>query len=415
MRQSKSGRPAFEFNPIIATDTELTSWHLTLTTTGRMCAQDFDVIVVGVGSMGASVCDHLARRGVRVLGLEQFSVPHDRGSHTGFSRMTRTAYYEHPDYVPLLKRAWQLWRELESKTQITLLHATGGIYFGPPDSEIVARSREAAVQHGLVHEMLDQHAIAARYPQFRMPSDFVALHERDAGFILCERAIDAMVKRARSHGAIIHENEAVLSHREERTGVSVTTDRTTYRADQIVICGGAWADRLVTELGVKLTVTRQVLGWVQPLEPAIFELGTLPVWAIDHLDGTIHYGFPIHPDMPGFKIAHHAPGEPTDPNHVRREVSKKDEDTFRPILERFIPRANGPLLKMATCLYTNSPDHHFIIDRLPRHKRTTVACGFSGHGFKFASVVGEILADLSLDGKTPLPAQFLGFDRFKQM
>lgn len=378
-----------------------------------MSSQDFDVIVVGVGSMGASACDHLARRGVRVLGLEQFSIPHERGSHNGFSRMTRTAYYEHPSYVPLLQRAWQLWRELEADTQTTLLHATGGVYFGPPRSEIVARSREAAERHGLVHTMLDRPAIEARYPQFRLPREFVALHERDAGFLLCERAIEAMVKRAQANGAVIRENEAVLSHREEATGVSVTTSQATYHADQIVFCGGAWSDRLVTDLGINLTVTRQVLGWVQPLKPAMFKLGTLPVWAIDHLDGTIHYGFPIHADKPGFKIAHHAPGEATDPDRARREVGMDDENTFRLILERFIPDANGPLLSMTTCLYTNSPDHHFIIDRLPLHTRATVACGFSGHGFKFASVVGEVLADLAMNEQTQLPAQFLGFERFK--
>lgn len=373
---------------------------------------EFDVIVVGVGSMGASACDHLARRGVRVLGLEQFSIPHERGSHTGFSRMIRTAYYEHPDYVPLLRRAWSLWRELEAETKTTLLHATGGIYLGPPGSEIIARSRDAAVQHKLIHEMLDGRAIARQYPQFSVPDDFIALYEQDAGFILCERAIIAMIERAKGHGATIRENEPVREWQESDAGVTVRTDAGIYRAEKVIFCGGAWSQRLVSNLSIKLSVTRQVMGWVQPSDPKPFELGNFPVWAIDHLDGTIHYGFPIHPDFPGLKIAHHAPGEPADPDHVRRATSAGDEATFRPILERYLARGSGPTLAIKTCLYTNSPDHHFIIDRLPGHARATIACGFSGHGFKFATVMGEILADLALCGRTQLPAQFLSARRF---
>lgn len=372
---------------------------------------DFNVIVVGVGSMGASACDHLARRGVRVLGLEQFSIPHERGSHTGFSRMIRTAYYEHPNYVPLLRRAWQLWRELERDTSTTLLYATGGIYIGPPKSEMLLRSREAAEQHGLEHEMLNAKALASRYPQFHMPAKYVGLFERDAGFVLCERAISAMARRARQHGAVVHTNEPVTDWREDASGVAVTTSRGKYRADQIIFCGGAWTERLVHDLGVKLNVTRQILGWVQPKRPELFQLNTLPVWAIDHLDGTIHYGFPIHPDMPGFKLAHHAPGNVVEPGRVSRELHSEDEATFRPILRKYIPDADGPMIAMKVCLYTNSPGHHFIIDRHPRRQRVTVACGFSGHGFKFATVIGELLADLSLAGRTELAADFLSLQR----
>jgi sarcosine oxidase len=194
----------------------------------------------------------------------------------------------------------------------------------------------------------------------------------------------------------------------------VRTSRGEYRADQLVFCGGPWTERLVRDLGVPLVVTRQVLGWVWPIEPALFELGTLPVWAIGRGDGSLYYGFPILPDggSVGFKIALHARGTPADPDRVAREVLPGDEETFRACLRQHIPRADGPLLAMRTCLYTNSPDGHFILDRHPRHPRVHLACGFSGHGFKFASVIGEVLADWCTAGRTDLPVEFLSLARF---
>jgi sarcosine oxidase len=372
----------------------------------------FDVIVVGVGGMGSSACYHLAKRGVRVLGLEQFDIPHAKGSSYGYSRMIRTAYYEHPDYVPLLRRAFQLWKQLEDEALLKVLHVTGGLYLGRPNGEIISGSLASSRKHALAYELHDRRALRNQYPQFHVPDDYVGLFEYQAGFLLPELAIGAYVDLAMRHGAEIHGNEPVTSWTDDSRGVTVTTPRGTYRADQVVFCGGAWSDKLVTDLGVKLLVTRQVLGWVQPRRRDLFQLGVLPVWAIDNHDGTIHYGFPLTPESPGLKIAHHGPGPATDPDTIDRAPHPDDEQTFRPALRRHLPDADGPLLSMRICMYTNSPDHHFIIDRHPKHPRATIACGFSGHGFKFASVIGEALADLATKGGGELPIGFLGFSRF---
>src|SRR3954468_5929958 len=292
-------------------------------------ANEFDVIVVGVGAMGASTCWHLARRGVRVLGLDAFDIPNTRGSSHGFSRMIRMSYYEHPDYVPLLRRAYELWAELERTSVQKVLHLTGGLYMDRPGGEVVRGAREAAERHGLAHEMLDRAALRDRFPQFELPDDFVGMLEPAAGFLEPEKAIAAFVDDALRTGyAEIHAHEPVLDWRadDDGGGVTVRTVRGEYRADRLVFCGGPWTDRLVRDLGVPLVVTRQVLGWVWPIEPALFELGRLPVWALGRDDGSLYYGFPILPDggSVGFKIALHARGTPTDPDLIAREILPGD-------------------------------------------------------------------------------------------
>jgi sarcosine oxidase len=374
----------------------------------------YDCIIVGVGAMGSSACWELARRGVRVLGLEQFDIPNARGSSHGFSRMIRMAYYEHPDYVPLLRRAYERWEMLEKATGQKLLYITGGLYMGRRESEVIAGSLGAAKQHQLADELIEHGDLKHRYPQFELPADHVALLEPRAGFLVPERVIAAYVEDALAMGAEIHGHEAVQSWSADDNSVRVKTNRGEYFADKIIFCGGAWSGKIVADLGVDLVVTRQVMGWVCPKQTALFELGSLPVWAIDRPGGSIWYGFPMTAESPGFKIALHARGMQTDPDQVNRETTAADEETFRECLRQHIPRADGPVLSMRTCLYTNSPDSHFIIDVHPRQPRVIVACGFSGHGFKFASVVGEALADYATLGKTDLPAQFLGFSRFSK-
>lgn len=362
--------------------------------------------------MGSSCCFQLARRGIRVLGLEQFDIPHALGSSHGASRMIRLAYYEHPDYVPLLRRAYELWDELQAICGQKLLYRTGGLYMGPPKGEIVGGSLRAAREHQLPHEVLDRDQIHGRFPQFQIPDQWVGLFEPEAGFLLPERVIAAYAQAALRAGAELQGREIVVDWNADLNGVLVRTNKGEYHAAHLIFCGGPWSGKLVRDLGVELTITRQVLGWVWPREPELFSLGRLPVWATDCGDGTVHYGFPMMDDVPGFKVAHHSPGPATDPDRVAREPQPGDEETFRPVLRTMIPSADGPLLSMKVCLYTNSPDSHFIIDCHPHHERVTVACGFSGHGFKFASVIGEILADLAMQGSTKLPAQFLGLSRF---
>jgi sarcosine oxidase len=371
--------------------------------------ETYDVIVIGVGTMGAAACCHLARRGARVLGLERFSIPHARGAHHGHSRVIRMAYFEHPDYVPLLGRAYHNWRQLERDSGQRILYQTGGLYLGRPDSEAIAGSLGAMKQHGLEHEELTRRQVLERFPMFRVPEGFVGLWEPVTGFVLPEQAVSSFAMQALEHGAELHGQEPVLDWSPD--GV-VRTSRGVYHGKQLVFCGGAWTNRLVQDLGVPLVVTRQVLGWVWPRNPELFALGRLPVWMIETGAGGQHYGFPMMPDRPGLKLALHLPASPTDPDAVVREPLPGDEATFRPVLRDFIPQADGPLLSLETCLYTNSPDSHFIIDRHPRHANVTLACGFSGHGFKFASVVGEVLADLALVGRTSLPISLFSLRRF---
>lgn len=377
-------------------------------------ARHFDVIVIGVGAMGSAACHQLARRGMRVLGLEQFDIPHANGSSHGSSRVVRQAYHEHPDYVPLLKRAYELWRELEAVSGLDLLTITGFLHLGPSDADRLQRVETAAREHALPVECLTSHDVAARFPQFRLDDGMRGVWEPNAGFVRPELAVCAQAVAALECGAVIQAREPVRSWRVGPAGhaVEVTTDRGTYRAEQVIICGGAWSGRLLDER-VPLVVTRQVLGWTWPSEPGSFRLGRFPCWSLVRPDGTSHYGFPMLPDNPGFKTAHHWRAAATDPDHVARHELPGDEADVRWPLERYLPSANGPLLALRTCLYTNSPDGHFVVDRHPEHPAVLLACGFSGHGFKFAPAIGEVLAELATGHAPSRSVSFLGLDRFR--
>jgi sarcosine oxidase len=373
---------------------------------------NFDVIVVGVGAMGAATCFQLASRGVRVLGLEQFGIPHALGSSHGHSRAIRLAYYEHPNYVPLLQRSYALWREVEHLAGQQILYITGGLYIGPAECELVTGSKQSAESFGLRYEELDRSELAERFPQFEIPVDYAAIYELEAGLLRPELSVSVLASLAMRKGAELHGCEKVLEWNSTGIDVTVKTTRGRYRADRLIFCGGAWTSKLMRNKGLSLVVTRQISGWVWPRKPEQFALGRFPTWAIAHQDGTLHYGFPMLPDNPGFKIAHHHHGNIVDPDLVRRDPLDGDEDDFLPLVRRFIPDAQGPLLSMSVCLYTSTPDSHFIIDRHPDSSTVFFACGFSGHGFKFSVVVGEALADLAQFGRTELPIGFLGLKRF---
>lgn len=387
----------------------------------------YDAIVIGLGAMGSSAAYHLARRGRRVLGLEQFDIPNSQGSSHGYSRMIRLCYYEHPDYVPLLKRAYRLWHELEHAAGQRLLFLTGGLYIGDPTREFVERSRLSAVRHGLPHEMLTRADIADRYRQFRLPNNYAALYEPNAGFLLPERVVAAQAGLALQCGAELHAREPVLEWTATPRSVRVVTARGAYEADRLVLCPGAWAEKAIPGLSVRVTPTRQTTGWVWPRRPELFDAGTLPVWAIDNPDGSIHYGFPLTRPGPGaggdsasgpgglgLKVAHHRRAEETDPDSLDTSPHPDDEGTFRSVLTRHLPDADGPLLGLRVCMYANTPDSHFVVDLHPFHPNVVVACGFSGHGFKFASVIGEVLADLAIEKKTAHPIGFLSLERFSR-
>ena len=380
----------------------------------------FDVIVLGVGSMGSATCFHLARRGLKVLGLEQFSIPHDQGSHAGQSRIIRKAYFEHPDYVPLLERAYQNWQDLESLTDTPLYHETGLLYYGPPEDEMMQGVKSSAKTYDVPLEVLSQDPNQNKFPQITVPDHYKGLLEPGAGFLPPERAILLYTDQAIKQRAVIQTQEKVLSWKKNPGGgVTVISDKGTYHAAKLVITAGPWAGNFIPQLKPKLQVTRQVLAWVIPKNPQPFELGQLPCWMIiDEVNPGILYGFPIMPvgqfNGPiGFKAGYHVPGQISDPDRIDREVSQEEEQKIIDALQRFFPESYQSTHVLKTCLYTYTPDENFVIDFLPGFDQDVViAAGFSGHGFKFASVVGEILADLSAKGATALPIGFLNASRF---
>ncbi|WP_426509998.1 N-methyl-L-tryptophan oxidase [Dactylosporangium sp. McL0621] len=368
-------------------------------------AQQYDVIVAGLGGMGSSAAYHLAARGQRVLGLERFGPAHDQGSSHGGSRITRQAYFEDPAYVPLILRSYELWERLERDSGRDLLTLTGGLFMGPPDSLTVEGSRRTAEQWGLPHEMLDAAAIRRRYPQFTPRDGEVALFERNAGVLRPEAAVEAGLALATARGADLRFHEPVETWTEDGGGVTVRTARGTYRADALVLCPGAWAPVLLPELGVPLVVERQVQFWFAPDgDVARFGPDRHPIFIWEDPQKQQLYGFPAL-DGPGggLKFAFFRRGEATTPETIDRAI-RDEEVAFvaRHLAER-VPAAAGRFLRGKTCMYTNTPDEHFVIARHPDRQRVTVACGFSGHGFKFTPVVGEILADLTLTGATAHP------------
>jgi sarcosine oxidase len=380
---------------------------------GMPRGQHFDVIVAGVGSVGSATCYHLARRGVRVLGLEQFEIPHTNGSHHGHSRMIRQAYFEHPDYVPLLRRAYRLWDELQESEGGEFFHVTGGIYIGADDGTIVPGSLRAAREHGLEHELLDGEAIRERYPAIRPGAGQVGVFENCGGFLVPEKAVEAHANAARRHGATLSTGEALISWEADAGQVEVVTDRATYTAEKLAITAGAWSAAAAQDLGIELEVTRQVLAWFEPVgDPERFALGTFPCWFVETRPPFGHYGFPILAGDPGLKIAVHEPGEVIDPSDGVAPPRPDEIAALHVVFEQYFPGCAGQLRESCTCKYTNSPDGHFIVGGHPRDERVSIACGLSGHGFKFSSVLGEALADLATDGRTDLPIGFLSPERF---
>jgi sarcosine oxidase len=356
----------------------------------------YDVIVAGIGGMGSATAYHLASRGARVLGLERFDIPHDLGSSHGVTRIIRLAYAEHPGYVPLLRRAYALWRELEDRAGERLLFITGGIDAGARESETVTGSLQSCAEHALPHEILEAAEVARRFPGYCFPETMVGVYQPDAGFLLPERCIVAHVAAAQQLGAEIHTRERVLGWEAHGNGVAVRTDRTTYTARRLVITAGPWARELAPILRPVAVPERQVLLWSQPLQSDLFTLGAFPIFNMDVDEGRF-YGFPVF-GVPGFKIGkYHHRNEQVDPDTMDRECHPEDESVLREAIARYFPAANGPTLAMKTCLFTNSPDEHFILDHHPEQPQVSLAAGFSGHGFKFCSVVGEIMAELALE------------------
>jgi sarcosine oxidase len=358
--------------------------------------------------MGSAALYHLARRGKRVLGLERFDLLHDRGSSHGLTRIIRLAYFEHPDYVPLLRRAYELWRELEAEADEELLRITGIIEGGGPIADGVLRS---CAEHDLAHEVLNGAEVASRFPAFRLPDELQVVYQEDGGFVVPERCIVAHVEGALARGAELRARERVLEWEETGSGVRVRTDRSVVEAERLVVTAGAWSDEVARLPADSVKPVRQVLAWFQPTRPELFTPERMPVFNLI-LEGDHFYGFPAH-GIPGVKLGRYErQGESGDPDAISREPTPHDEVRLRELASRYLPEGNGATVALKTCLFELSPDEHFLIGRHPDAPSAVVGAGFSGHGFKFCSVVGEILADLALDGETPYDIDLFRFDRF---
>lgn len=371
----------------------------------------FDVIVVGVGAMGSAAACELAHRKRRVLALEQFSVGHDRGSSHGHTRIIRQAYYEHPDYVPLVLRAFARWHDLEQQQGTHLLTGCGCLSIGRADCEMIRGVRRSAEKHCLPVELLSPADLRGRFPQFRFGDEYCGVLENTAGFLYVEECVKAHVREAVRYGAELHEAEAVKEWRATSTGVEVTTDRGRYSAGKLVLTAGPWSGQLLAARGVALTVMRQVPMWFGTRNDAAFRRDVFPLYIAD-TPGGYFYGFPVL-DGQGAKVArHYGAPELGGPAEVEREPTDADEGPLRSFLRDHLPDVDGARRRAAVCIYTLTPDRHFVLDVHPDHANVAMATGFSGHGFKFASVVGEALADLAESGRTALPISMFRIARF---
>jgi sarcosine oxidase len=353
--------------------------------------------------MGSAALHHLARRGQRVLGLERHTPGHDRGSSHGSTRIIRLGYFEHPAYVPLLRRAYTLWRELEAASGRRLLHVTGIAEIGPPAGPLVRGTLASARLHELSHEVLSAPELMRRFPAFRVPQDYVAVLQPEGGILAAEHSLHAQLALAAAAGADIRSGETVQAIEPRAGSVRVTTDRGIVEAGVAIVAVGAWTKTLLPEFAAGLRVTREVMAWFAPTDADLLCADRFPVFIIESRHG-MHYGIPAlrgEPSPAGIKVAkHHHRDETVDPDAYDRTVSAADQALIRAAIADHLPAANGELLEAKTCLYTMTPDGNFLIDHLPGAPNVIVASPCSGHGFKFAPVIGEALADLATTGAT---------------
>jgi sarcosine oxidase len=372
----------------------------------------YDVIIVGLGAMGSAAAYHIAGRGKSVLGLDQFTPPHTFGSSHGQTRIIREAYFEGPVYVPIVQRAYELWQELENTSGNKLFQQTGGLMIGSSDGILVKGAKASAVQHNLRYEMLSSNEIKKRFPALEPTDEMVAVWEPRAGFLNPDRCIQTHLQAATEEGAILHYEEPVLSWKSEGADIRVTTTKDSYLAGHVLLCAGAWAPVLLKEISLPLKIARQLLFWFEPTTNVdAFSPEHLPIFMIEFDQGRIFYGFPNIGE--GVKVAIHGEGELTDADHVRRTVEENEAQELRLLTHRFLPDAAGALLKTAVCMYTNTPDGHFLIDQHPKHPQIFIVSPCSGHGFKFSSAIGELLADLLTKGHSRFDLNDFRLSRFQ--
>jgi sarcosine oxidase len=354
----------------------------------------FDIIIAGLGAVGSAAAYHLAGRGLRVLGLDRYHPPHPLGSSHGGSRVIRETAFEHPRYVPLARRAYEKWRRLERDAGEALLHVTGVLFVGAPQSDLIVGTLASARHQDVAHELLDTAELARRYPALQRLDEAVGVFEPGGGWLDPERCVAASLRLAAERGVSLRFEEALERWEPVGDGVVVTTARDRYRARRLLLAAGPWMPGLLDGAAGPLSVERQVQHW---LSPASADGARLPIFIRQVPEG-VFYALP--PAGADIKVAVHHSGAATTPGTVDRTVSAGEVERVRALLERYAPALAGAHRRAAVCLYTNSRDGHFVIDRLPAHPAVVVASPCSGFGFKFASAVGEILADLLQDRAT---------------
>ena len=361
---------------------------------------DYDVAVIGLGAMGSAALHQLARRGKRVIGVERATPGHEGGSSHGESRIIRMAYFEHPSYVPLVRRAYEGWRALEQASGRQILTTTGILEAGAPGSAIVEGSLASSLLHAIPHERLSARQIASRFPAFTLPDGWDGVYQPDAGILQPELAIELMVAMATDLGAVVLTHTCVRSLEPKGEGVRlVTGEGRVIEAAAAIVAAGPWISELAPELKPHLTLTRQVMAWFDPVAPELTKPGRFPVFLLQTETDAI-YGMPDFAGS-GVKAASHLPGrELQSADHARQDGEPADVEAVREAMERYVPAAAGPVTRTRTCIYTHAPDEDFIVDLLPGHSNIVIVSACSGHGFKFASVLGDALADLATTGST---------------
>ena len=360
--------------------------------------EKFDAIIVGLGAMGSAAAYHLARAGRKVLGLDRFAPPHAFGSSHGQTRIIREAYFEHPLYVPLIQRAYELWADLQSQSGRTLFQPTGGLMIGRPDSAVVAGALRSATEHRLKFQLLPAADVRRQFPALRPAEEMVAVWEPRAGILFPERCIEAHLVLAREQDAELRYDEPVSRWEPSESGIRVRSARGEYNAEQLLLTSGSWVKSLLPGLSLPFSVERQVQFWFEPKNPAAFQPTHCPIHIWEYEPGKHFYGFPDLGE--GVKVAGHHAGEITNPDTINRSVAPAEIEAMRSVVRRFLPDADGPLRSSVVCMYTNTPDNHFFLDRHPECPQVLIASPCSGHGFKFSSVIGEVLADLIARGES---------------
>ena len=376
----------------------------------------YDAIVIGAGAMGSAAAYQLSRRGQSVLLLEQFGLDHRLGSSYGFSRIIRYSY-DHPAYIALAKDTYPIWHALQDELGETLLMKTGGIDFGPADDPTLMATIQSVQDSQIEHELLDPAEARRRFPQFAFDDDFNVMFQPDSGYVRASRSVLGQIQLARRHGAQVLDETPAQSIKLSTAGVAIKTEQDSFSAGKLIVTAGAWARSLLRETGIDLPLQplRCQLNFVDTAAGDIFDAEHCPVW-IAHVrarHGESVYGIPSH-DGSGFKIAYHGGPAFEHPAQIDRNPDAQDFERLRGFMRSHIPQlALAPLRDSRICLYTQTPDENFILDKHPRHPHVVIGAGFSGHGFKFSAIIGKMLCDLALDGRTPHADQLFKIDRFQ--